>query len=90
MAVGFDRLLVSAALMFGKSASPRTVARTQSVGVQWSDSDSSVDSMPSSGDENDPDWPSNPGFQVMLPLLLTLVQNWLIVTFLPSAGYEDN
>ena len=41
--------------------------RTHSVTMNWSDSDSSIDSMPSSGSDNsdnEGDWPEQTGFHV--------------------------
>ena len=57
------------ALIFGKSSTPRTMEnlRTRSVTLNWSDSDSSIDSMPSSSPENsdnEGDWPERTGFHV--------------------------
>ena len=57
------------ALVFGKSSTPRTMEnlRTHSVTLNWSDSDSSIDSMPSSSPENsdnEGDWPERTGFHV--------------------------
>ncbi len=59
--------LCCAALVFGKSAaSSFHTVRMDSLSVEWSDSDSSVDSMPSSANEDDEqeDWPEHTGFQV--------------------------
>ncbi len=60
---------VIAALIFGKPATNVKAVRMHSLSVEWSDSDSSVDSMPNSGDEgedeeNEFDWPEERGFQV--------------------------
>lgn len=54
--------------MFGKTA-PLSLqsVRMHSLSVEWSDSDSSIDSMPSSveeDDDHDGDWPEQTGFQV--------------------------
>ena len=40
--------------------------RTVSIGMEWSDSDSSIDSMPESDPDSDleGDWPQQTGFQV--------------------------
>lgn len=50
--------------MFGKPVSPRTAVRHKSMTMDWSDTDSSVDSMPSSEEEEDEDWPTQTGFHV--------------------------
>ena len=60
-----------AALVFGKSAATNVNSvRMHSISTGWSDSDSSVDSMPgSSADEDDDqeeDWPKKTGFQVCM------------------------
>ena len=59
----------SSALVFGKTAPLSFQAvRMHSLSVEWSGSDSSVDSMPTSGgeedDDHDGDWPEQTGFQV--------------------------
>ena len=63
------RFVIYAALIFGKSVTPRTMEnlRTHSVTLNWSDSDSSIDSLPSSSPENsdnEGDWPERTGFHV--------------------------
>ena len=54
--------------MFGKpAASTVKTVRMHSFSVQWSGSDSSIDSIPSSSDEieeHEYDWPEQTGFQV--------------------------
>ena len=60
---------ILSALIFGKSAAGMAAVRMHSLSVEWSDSDSSVDSMPSSGEEEEEeeeelDWPEEHGYQV--------------------------
>lgn len=61
-----DLFLVSA-LVFGKPATPRLrPVRTPSINIDWSDSDSSIDSLPPSSPESsgDEEWPEKTGFHV--------------------------
>lgn len=59
---------ISVALVYGKTAPASLLTvRMHSLSVEWSDSDSSVDSMPDSAsedDSHDEDWPEHAGFQV--------------------------
>lgn len=40
------------------------MSRLPSIGLEWSDSDSSVDSMPDSDSDLEGDWPRETGFMV--------------------------
>ncbi len=69
------------ALVFGKPASPRMPMRHTSLSLDWRDSDSSIDSMPSTEEEEgagDEDWPAQTGFHVSVTTLVgqTAIQ-WL-------------
>lgn len=57
----------SPALVFGKPATPKMPQQRPSVRVDWEDSDSSVDSLHSSpsSSNGDPDWPIDPGYEVL-------------------------
>ena len=52
--------------MFGKPATPRVrPVRTPSINIDWSDSDSSIDSLPPSSPESSgEEWPETTGFHV--------------------------
>ncbi|XP_064404657.1 kalirin-like [Halichondria panicea] len=58
----FSQLQMKRALIFGKSAASSLVPRHPSIGLEWSDSDSSVDSMPDSDSDFEGDWPQKTGF----------------------------
>ena len=84
------------ALIFGKPTTPKSLEglRTHSVTLNWSDSDSSIDSMPSSCSENsdnEDDWPEQTGFHVSSILSLRTAQiQFLYGTSLQSCRHHIN
>ena len=65
------------ALIFGKANASPGITRNQSIGMEWSDSDSSIDSMPDSDSDLEGDWPEQTGFVVCVCVCVVWVGGWV-------------
>ena len=74
------------ALIFGKTNASPAITRNQSIGMEWSDSDSSIDSMPDSDSDLEGDWPEQTGFMVCVCVCVCTRNHvgWLVHEYIGS------